>query len=104
MSANGVTLNTQVPTMEINVPKPPKKRAKADKAPKEAPSDSSSEHLEDDDCDNLFQAVTKFKNLKAGCYYKIVSLGKTRQRNRLVAVPVKGFEGAFRNFNNVVQQ
>lgn len=85
--------------------KPAKKRVKAEKAPVMANSDEGSENEYDEsDSEPSFQAVTKFKLLKPGCYYKIVSLGKDRQRNRIVAVPVKGFEGLYKNFNHLVQQ
>ena len=49
---------------------------------------SDSEHEDGDELEN--QAVTRFKNLQAGKFYKIVSLGPKRKRNRIVAVPVTG--------------
>lgn len=89
-----------------------KKRAKhEEKASKPLKVDSEESSSEDnyspltaeEESADFFNAVTKFSALKPGCYYKIVRLANYRN-HRLVAVPVKGFEGTFRNFNNVVQQ
>lgn len=90
----------------------PKKRAK----PEEKPAKVLATQLDDSDSEesyspthdgeesaDFFNAVTKFSALKPGCYYKIVRLANYRN-HRLVAVPVKGFEGTFKNFNNLVQQ
>lgn len=102
-------LSTQLPDKEKSAPS--KKRVKIDDKPA-APSKKhveSDEEAEDDlshepeEGADFFNAVTKFSALKPGCYYKIVRLANYRN-HRLVAVPVKGFEGTFKNFNNLVQQ
>jgi len=103
---------TQVPDKEKSSAS--KKRVKPEKKSAEPlkpyPRDSSDEEAEADDDfrdegegADFFNAVTKFSALKPGCYYKIVRLANYRN-HRLVAVPVKGFEGTFKNFNNLVQQ
>ena len=88
-----------------------KKRVKSEEkahVQKKRDDSDEEEHDKDDISDNgegrdFFNAVTKFSALKPGCYYKIVRLSNYRN-HRLVAVPVKGFEGTFKNFNNLVQQ
>lgn len=101
---NGSIPLTQVPDKEKTLEKPPKKRQKESEK-KYKPPVSDEEGEEDDDIESgeFFNAVTKFSALKPGCYYKIVRLANYRN-NRMVAVPVKGFEGTFKNFNNLVQQ
>lgn len=89
MSAKETSLNEKLPNAEASQIKPPKKRTKLDKAKEDDDSEKWSDEDEQED-DN--QAVTKFKNLKPGRYYKVVSLGKGRQRNRIVAVPVSDIE------------
>lgn len=100
---NSEALATQVPDKEVahkvDSEKPPKKRSK-----KEIESESEFDSHDDGNGEgSFFDAVTKFSGLKPGCYYKIVRLSNYRNR-RVVAVPVKGFEGTFKNFNNLVQQ
>jgi len=99
-------ISTQAPEMDKVAPI--KKRAKTEEKPKK--HEDSDEEAHDEEEDNgdgegasFFNAITKFSALKPGCYYKIVVL-KNYRNHRLVAVPVKGFEGTFKNFNNLVQQ
>lgn len=63
-----------------------KKRAKDSDDDEEDVSDASNE-----DNDDFFNAITKFPDLKAGRYYKIVRLTKYRNR-RKIAVPVMAEE------------
>jgi hypothetical protein len=101
-------ISTQVPEKEKA---PIKKRAKTEEKPRPPKkTEDSDEEADVEDINNedgegadFFNAVTKFSALKPGCYYKIVRLANYRN-HRLVAVPVKGFEGTFKNFNNLVQQ
>ena len=98
--------STQVPDKEVaskNAEKPLKKRPKKESEPAYSP-DSEEDSLDDENGESgFFDAVTKFSGLRPGHYYKIVRLSNYRNR-RVVAVPVKGFEGTFKNFNNLVQQ
>jgi hypothetical protein len=89
MSANGTTPNEKLPKEEKPQSKPPKKRTKPEKEVihDDSDKDSDSSMLAGDGL-----AITKWKNLKAGRYYHVVSLGSNRQRNRIVAVPVSDIE------------
>lgn len=89
MSANGTSLNEKLPKEEKTQIKPPKKRTKPEKevVHNDSESDSAADEVEGDGL-----AITKWKNLKAGRYYHVVSLGTNRQRNRIVAVPVSDIE------------
>lgn len=89
MSANGSNQTEKVPNQEKSQIKPPKKRTKPEK---DTNVDDSDKWSDESDHESENQAVTKFKNLKPGRYYKVVSLGKDRQRNRIVAVPVSDIE------------
>lgn len=107
-TTNG-TISTQVPDKEKAAAT--KKRMKKEEKPEASKKreNDESDDAEDEDFNageesgDFFNAVTKFSALKPGCYYKIVRLANYRN-HRLVAVPVKGFEGTFKNFNNLVQQ
>jgi hypothetical protein len=107
-TTNG-TIATQQPDKEksASVKKRVKKEAQPEASKKREHEDSEEADDEDfnpnEESGDFFNAVTKFSALKPGCYYKIVRLANYRN-HRLVAVPVKGFEGTFKNFNNLVQQ
>ncbi len=89
MSANGTSLNEKLPKEDKTQIKPAKKRSKPEKEvlhdDSEKEDDASSEQEDG-------QAITKWKKLKPGRYYHVVSLGNNRQRNRIVAVPVSDIE------------
>jgi len=89
MSANGNSLNEKLPKEEKSQIKPPKKRTKPEK---EVLHDDSEKDENDSECEEEGQAITKWKKLKPGRYYHVVSLGNNRQRNRIVAVPVSDIE------------
>jgi hypothetical protein len=89
MSANGASVTDKQPKSDKDQNKPAKKRTKPEKEvlhdDSEKDNDASSEGE-----DGL--AITKWKKLKPGRYYHVVSLGTNRQRNRIVAVPVSDIE------------
>lgn len=109
MEPIGAKISTQQPEKDksANGKKRPKKEEKPEAVKKREHDDSDEAEDEDfnanEESGDFFDAVTKFSALKPGCYYKIVRLANYRN-HRLVAVPVKGFEGTFKNFNNLVQQ
>lgn len=89
MSSNATSLNEKVPKEDKTQIKPAKKRTKPEK---EVVHDDSENDSDLDEVDKDGLAITKWKNLKAGRYYHVVSLGTNRQRNRIVAVPVSDIE------------
>lgn len=89
MSANGTSLNEKLPKEEKPQIKSSKKRSKPEKEVLHDDSDKDSD-VSEVEGDGL--AITKWKNLKPGRYYHVVSLGSNRQRNRIVAVPVSDIE------------